>query len=66
MPQTPTPLASRTATDHRNSSSSENPTPKPAIQKSGVFLVSTTVAIWSVTVPKVYPGAMILWGLLFV
>ena len=53
MPQMPTPLAIRTTTDHKNTNSSENPTPKPAIQKSGVFLVSTTVAIWSVTVPKV-------------
>ena len=35
MPQTPTPLANSTATASRNSSSSDNPTAKPANQKTG-------------------------------
>ena len=45
MPQTPTPLANSTTTERRNSSSRPKPTAKQAIQKIGVFLVSTTVAI---------------------
>ena len=43
--------APRTA--HRNTSSRANPTPKQANQNSGVFRVSTTELIWSVTVPNV-------------
>ena len=53
MPQMPTPLASSSATASRNSSSRPKPTAKQANQKTGVRLVSTTAAIWSVTVPKV-------------
>src|SRR5690348_11024773 len=58
MPQMPTPVVNSTATAHRNTSSSAKPNPKQANQKSGVFFVSTTELIWSVTVPKVYPGAI--------
>ena len=58
MPQIPTPSASSVTTAHRNSSNRPKPTEKQAIQKSGVRLVRTTAAIWSVTEPKVYPGAM--------
>jgi ABC-type nitrate/sulfonate/bicarbonate transport system permease component len=32
--------------------------PKPAYQPSGVFRVRTIELIWSVTVPKVCPGAI--------
>ena len=53
MPHTPTPFTSSTATAHRNSSSRLNPTANDAIQNAGVRRVSTTEAIWSVTVPNV-------------
>src|SRR4029077_20282445 len=58
MPQMPTPWTNNTAHAHRNTSSSAKPYPKQANQNSGVFFVNTTELIWSVTVPKVYPGAM--------
>ncbi len=53
MPQMPTPFASNSTSDHKNSSSSENPPAKHATQNTGVRRVSTTEAIWSVTVPNV-------------
>ena len=53
MPQMPTPLANSSATDHRKKKSSANPTVIPANQNIGVLRVRTTVAIWSVTEPKV-------------
>ena len=52
-PQIPTPLANSSPTASKSVSSSTMPTPKPMNQNIGVRLVSTTVAIWSVTVPKV-------------
>ncbi len=52
-PQMPVPLTNRTPTASRNIITRMIPTLKPANQKRGVLLVSTTVAIWSVTVPKV-------------
>src|ERR1035437_3212718 len=61
MPQIPVPLTNSTPTASRNNSISERPIPKLINQKTGVRFVSTTVAIWSVTVPKVYPGAMIVF-----
>ena len=53
MPQMPTPLANSRTTHHRNSSNRAKPAAKHAIQKAGVRRVSTTEAIWSVTVPNV-------------
>ncbi len=53
MPQMPTPFAKSRPTLARRRSSKVSPTEKPANQNSGVFLVRTTVAIWSVTEPNV-------------
>src|ERR1044072_9261018 len=58
MPQMPVPFTNKTAQAHRNRENRAKPTVKHAYQNSGVFLVSTTELIWSVTVPNVYPGAM--------
>src|SRR5207302_1438093 len=55
-------FASNSATESRNRNSSPSPTVTPAYQNIGVFFVRTTVAIWSVTEPKLYPGAMISRG----
>ena len=54
MPQMPTPLTNRNA-DRQQEQQQQPETHREAGQpeQRGVFLVSTTVAIWSVTVPNV-------------
>src|SRR5688572_14360490 len=59
MPHTPTPLKSRVAIVKSSSCSSAKATPKPTNQPSGVRRLSARLAILSVTVPSVWPGAMI-------
>ena len=52
-PQMPRPLVNRSPTASRKISSSPMATAKVPITTYGVFLVRTTLAIWSVTVPNV-------------
>ncbi len=63
MPQMPMPTASRYAIDIIRTLTSANAIAKPNHQPSDVLRVSTIALILSVTVAKVWPGAMTGTGL---
>ena len=61
-PQIPGPSTNSRAVEIAKIPNSASPKPKPRNQKGGVRLVCTTLAIWSVMVLNVYPGAIISCG----
>src|SRR6185295_15064557 len=57
-PQTPIPWNSRNPMASSSSWNTAKATAKPSHQPFGVFRCSTILEIWSVTVPKSWPGAI--------